>query len=125
MIADLGTLRALYLDLDTVPDDVLQTYLDDASESLSAGAWGLCYAKAQLLWAAHNGALYVAQAQAKATGDTVAPGPIQSTSAEGLSVTFAQPAGRGESQLWWAQTPHGLAYLALQRQCLRKSGLSW
>lgn len=125
MIADLGTIRALFLDLDTVPDDVVQAYLDDAAESLSASAWGQCYPKAQLLWAAHNSALYVAQAQAMASGDTAAPGPIQSTSAEGLSVTFAQPAGRGESQLWWSQTAHGLAYLALQRQCLRQSRLSW
>lgn len=123
MIADIGTVRALFEDLATVPDDIVQTYLDDAAVTLSASAWGLCFVKAQLYYAAHHCALYRASVAPDAESRGV--GAIQSASAEGLSVTFAAPAGRGESQLWWAQTPYGTSYLALQRQCLRQSRTSW
>lgn len=125
MIADLATFRALWPELDSVPDAVVQAYLDDAAATLSAGAWGNCYAKAQLLYAAHMAALYAARQNAAAGGVAVGGGPIQSASAEGLSVTFAIPTNRSETATWWALTPYGQEYWVLRGRCLRKAYLSW
>jgi hypothetical protein len=122
MQADIATIRALFPDLATVPDATVQAFLDDAIDTVAAGSWGRCLVKAQLYYAAHHCALF--KGRMSATGIQGA-GPIQSASAEGLSVSFAIPSGRGEAQSWWGQTPHGTAYMALQRQCLSRGGLSW
>lgn len=125
MQADLGTIRALFPDLASVPDATVTAFLDDAAETLAAGSWGRCLAKAQLYYTAHHCALFAARVNAAASGGVVGGGPIQSAGAEGLTVSFAIPTGRGEVQSWWGQTPHGTAYMALQRQCLSRGGLSW
>lgn len=125
MIADLATFRALYPELNDVPDATVQAYLDDAGITLLSANWGRCYEKAKLLYAAHYAALFKARQAAAAGGGAVGGGPIQSASAEGLSVSFAIPSNRSEAATWWALSPYGQEYLVTQRQCGRRAYLSW
>lgn len=130
MTPDLATFRALFPEFATVPDATVQLYLDDALDHLSVGAWGRCYAKAVLNYAAHE--LALAQARAASAVDTgggvVVPqtGVLASGSEEGISFAFAQSSTpKSFTQEWLSQTPYGQAYLALQRQCLSRGELSW
>lgn len=131
MTPDLATFRVLFPEFATVPDAMVQVYLDDALDTLSAGAWGRCYAKAVLNYAAHELALALAR-QASAvddgSGGVIVPqtGVLQSGSEEGISFAFAQSSTpKSFTQEWLSQTPYGQAYLALQRQCLSRGELSW
>lgn len=130
MTPDLATFRALFPEFATVADVTVQLYLDDALDRLSEGAWGRCYAKAVLNYAAHELALAQArQASAVDTGTGVvvpATGQLVSGSEEGISFAFAQSSTpKTITQEWLSQTPYGQAYLALQRQCLERGRLSW
>lgn len=130
MTPDLATFRALFPEFATVADATVQLYLDDALDHLDSGAWGRCYAKAVLNYAAHE--LALAQARAASAVDTgggvVVPqtGQLVSGSEEGISFAFAQSTTpKSFTQEWLSQTPYGQAYLALQRQCLSRGELSW
>lgn len=131
MTPDLATFRILFPEFDTVADAVVTLYLDDALDHLDAGAWGRCYGKAVLNYAAHELSLSLArEASAVVTGDggVVVPqtGQLVSGSEEGISFAFAQSsAPKTLTQEWLSQTPYGQAYLALQRQCLSRGELSW
>lgn len=131
MTPDLATFRALFPELAAVPDAAVQVWLDDTLDTLDAGAWGLCYAKAVLFLTAHALSLSqqrVAGASTSAGGAVVVPtgGQVQTATAEGLTVSFAVTArAKSAAQELLAQTPYGLAYSALQRQCLSRGRLSW
>jgi hypothetical protein len=125
MIADLATFRALYPEFDGVPDATVNLYLTDSLETLSESAWGRCYAKAAMLYTAHELSLALSR-QASAVGG-VAPqtGLLQSGSEEGISFAFARTPAANASSEWLGQTPYGQGYAALQRQCLARGWLSW
>lgn len=131
MTPDLATFRALFPEFAAISDAVVQVYLDGAAEELDQGAWGLCYGKAVLNYAAHELALAQArQASATSTGSggVVIPqtGKLQSGSEEGISFSFeASTTNKTASGEWLAQTPYGQAFLALQRKCLSRGRLSW
>lgn len=130
MVVDLATFRAIFPEFDTVADATVLIFIDDAEEMLSAAAWGKCYPRAALNYAAHN--LAISQglaASASQQGDNVVipqSGKLQSGSEEGISFAFeASTANKSAAGEWWSQTPYGQAYLALQRQCLSRAQLSW
>lgn len=132
LTADLVTFRLAYPEFQTVSDAAVQFRLDDAIEQLNEAAWGLCYAKAVLSYAAHELALSQARIAAASVDEdngavSIAPtGQITQASAEGLSVSFAGPSqGEGADSAYFAQTPYGQNYLALRRQCLSRGELSW
>lgn len=131
MTPDLAGFRAIFPELAAVPDAAVQVWLDDSLETLDANVWGLCYAKAVLYLTAHSLSLSqqrIAGAATSAGGAVVVPtgGQIQSASAEGLTVAFAVSArAKSAAQELLAQTPYGMAYSALQRQCLDRGRLSW
>lgn len=130
MTPDLATFRALFPEFASVADATVQLYLGDALEHLDQGAWGRCYAKAVLNYAAHELALAQARAASASNqgGSVVIPqtGKLQSGSEEGISFSFeASTANKSANGEWLAQTPYGQAYLALQRQCLSRGVLSW
>lgn len=131
MTPDLATFRIMFPEFATIGDTVIQFYLDDADDELDQGAWGLCYPKAVLNFAAHELALALAR-QASATetgsGEVVIPqtGVLASGSEEGISFAFAQSSTpKSLTQEWLSQTPYGQAYMALQRRCLDRGRLSW
>ena len=130
MTPDLATFRILFPEFASIADPVIELYLDEASEFLSDGAWGRCYAKAVLNYAAHELALAQARAASASNqgGSVVIPqtGKLQSGSEEGISFSFeASTANKSATGEWLAQTPYGQAFLALQRQCLDRGVLSW
>lgn len=126
MTPDLATFRAVFPEFAAVPDATVQLWLDEAEEQLSQEAWGRCYGRAALNWAAHNLALALQRAAAADSGEgATASGTIASASAEGLSVSFVAPRDTGANSLWWNQTPYGQAYLAAAAQCLSRGRLSW
>lgn len=131
MTPDLATFHALFPEFATIDDSVIQIYLDDAADELDQGAWGRCYAKAVLNYAAHQLALSQARqasASESESGGVVIPqtGVLASGSEEGISFAFAQSSSpKSATQEWLSQTPYGQAYSALQRQCLDRGRLSW
>ena len=130
MTPDLATFRILFPEFASVADEVVQFYLDEALEELDSGAWGRCYAKAVLNYAAHELALAQARTASASNqnGSVVVPqtGKLQSGSEEGISFSFeASTVNKSASGEWLAQTPYGQAFLALQRQCLDRGMLSW
>lgn len=131
MTPDLATFRIVFPEFATIADPVVQFWLDDSADELDLGAWGRCYAKAVLNYAAHQLALALAR-QASATetggGEVVIPqtGVLASGSEEGISFAFAQNSSpKSATQEWLSQTPYGQAYSALQRSCLDRGRLSW
>lgn len=131
MTPDLATFRIMFPEFATISDAVVDFWVGDAAAELDAGAWGLCYPKAVMNYAAHQLALAQARA-ASATetggGEIVIPqtGVLASGSEEGISFAFAQSsAPKSVTQEWLSQTPYGQAYAALQRQCLDRGRLSW
>lgn len=131
MTPDLATFRIMFPEFAPVADPVVQFWLDDSADELDEGAWGRCYAKAVLNYAAHQLALAMAR-QASATetggGEVVVPqtGVLASGSEEGISFAFAQSSvPKSVTQEWLSQTPYGQAYMAQQRQCLDRGRLSW
>lgn len=131
MTPDLATFRVLFPEFASVSDAAVGVYLDDAGGHLDQGAWGNCYAKAVMYYAAHELALSMAR-QASAvdngSGGVVIPqtGKLQSGSEEGISFSFeASTAGKTANGEWLAQTPYGQRYLSLQRECLDRGHLSW
>lgn len=131
MTPDLATFRIMFPEFATIDDTVVQFYLDDAGDELDQGAWGRCYAKAVLNYAAHQLALAQARqasAQEGSGGEVIVPqtGVLASGSEEGISFAFAQSSTpKNATQEWLSQTPYGQAYSALQRQCLDRGRLSW
>lgn len=130
MTPDLATFRALFPEFATIADLTVQLYIDDAADTLDLGAWGRCYPKAVLNYAAHE--LSLAQNRAASAvvtgGGVVVPqtGQLASGSEEGISFAFAiGSTPKTFTQEWLSQTPYGQAYLALQRQCLSRGRLSW
>lgn len=130
MTPDLATFRVLFPEFASVADATVQLYLDDALDQLDQGAWGRCYAKAVLNYAAHELALAQARAASASqqAGGVVIPqtGKLQSGSQAGISFAFeASTTNKSANGEWLAQTPYGQAFLALQRQCLSRAVLSW
>jgi hypothetical protein len=131
MTPDLATFRIMFEEFNPVADATVQFYLDDAIDTLDEGAWGRCYPKAALNYAAHLLDL-AQQRKASATvtggGEVVIPqtGVLASGSEEGISFAFAQSSTpKSFTQEWLSQTPYGQAYLAQQRECLDRGRLSW
>ena len=130
MEADLVTFRALFPEFAPIADPAVQIYIDDALDQLAAPAWGRCFAKAALNYAAHNLALAKARAASASnqSGNVVVPqsGKLQSGSEEGISFAYeASTANKSATGEWLSQSPYGQAYMALQRQCLSRGRLSW
>lgn len=130
MTPDLATFRALFPEFVGIGDATVQLYLDDSIDHLDAAAWGRCYAKAALNYAAHELALAQARTASVSvqSGGVVIPqtGKLQSGSEEGISFSFeASTVNKTATGEWLAQTPYGQAFLALQRQCLSRGRLSW
>ena len=130
MTPDLPTFRIVYGEFASVADATVQFWLDDATDTLSERAWGRCYAKACLSYAAHNLALSMNRtANAVDAGDgiveTGASGTVASATADGLSVSFAVPnsATQDDANAYYAQTDYGKRYMALKRECLSRGGL--
>lgn len=131
MTPDLATFRALFPEFAEISDATVTLYVDDGALQLDQGAWGLCYGKASLYYAAHELALAQARsasAQEGSGGEVIIPqaGVLASGSEEGISFAFAQSSTpKSATQEWLSQTPYGQAYMALQRQCLSRGRLSW
>ncbi len=130
MTPDLATFKVLFPEFGTLTDPVVSLYLNDALEELDLGAWGKCYAKAALNYAAHQ--ISLAQTRQSSVsiqnGAVVVPqtGKLQSGSEEGIAFNFeASNANKTALGEWLAQTPYGQAFLALQRTCLKRGRLSW
>jgi hypothetical protein len=126
MTPDLATFRALFPEFASIVDATVNLYLDDALDHLSQGAWGRCWAKAALNYAAHELALAQARAASAVGGVVPQTGKLQSGSEEGISFAFeSSSTPKTFTQEWLSQTPYGQAYLALQRECLERGRLSW
>ena len=123
---DLATFRVLYPEFADVPDNVVLIYLDEDEIAFSPGAWGRCYGKAVLLFAAHELALRLARAASVGPGGVIPQmGVLQSGHEEGIAFAFAKTAPAGATSEWLSLSPYGAAFAALQRQCLSRAALSW
>lgn len=126
MTPDLPTFRALFPEFASVADETVQLYIDEATDHLSEGAWGKCWGKASLSWAAHELSLAKSREASSVDGVVAQTGKLQSGSEEGISFSFeASTVNKTATGEWLAQTPYGQAFLALQRQCLSRGRLSW
>lgn len=130
MTPDLATFRIMFEEFAPVADAKVQFYIDDALGQLDQGAWGLCYPKAVLLYAAHL--LDLAETRkasaSSQNGAVVIPqtGKLQSGSQAGISFAFeASTTNKSAAGEWLSQSPYGQEYLAHQRQCLGRAVLSW
>ena len=129
--ADLPSFRALFPEFDTLSDERIGIFLDEADAAMDAPVWGQCYAGAFLNYAAHVLAMAEVNRGSMVLGAGGAvqiqqSGQIASATAEGLTVAF-QAGNRSKSatQEWLGQTPYGQAFAAKQRQCLPRGRLSW
>lgn len=130
MTPDLATFRVLFPEFASVPDATVLVFIDEETVGFDKGAWGTCYGKAVMWYAAHELALAQARAASASSqnGSVVIPqtGKLQSGSEEGISFSFeASTVNKSANGEWLAQTPYGQAFLALQRQCLSRAWLSW
>lgn len=104
-------------------DATIQAFLDDAIAHLDEDAWGDCYERAVYYYTAHT--LTMNQRRTEAVtgvglgGASGAAGPVTSSSADGLSVSFASPkASSGDGDDWYRQTSYGQEYLNLMGECI-------
>lgn len=113
-------------------DPRITFYLTDVILELSQPAWGISYAKACELLAAHRLALSQqrkAEAQTTEGGEVIIAqqGTIVNASADGLSVGFAskqsQTAGTVVEEDY-SQTPYGIEYMTLRARTLRRGRLA-
>lgn len=133
IVADLATFRVLFPEFASVPDATVTLWLDDTDSTLSDTAWGDCRDKAILYYVAHIIALSQ-NAQSEATTDpggnvqtASRSGPISSSSAGGLSVSFASNSSASsgsENDAWLQQTNYGQTYATLKRKCLPAGGIA-
>jgi hypothetical protein len=106
-----------------ISDPTIQACLDDAIDHLNEESWGSCYERAVYYYTAHT--LTINQRRTEAvigaglTGAAGTAGPVTSSGADGLSVSFAAPkASEGDGDDWYRQTSYGQEYLALGSECL-------
>jgi hypothetical protein len=127
MAFDLPAFRARFPEFAPVVDATVQVWLDDSEADLSPEAWGDCYDRAVLYFAAHQLALSqnrVAGAAVGAGGAVVTTGgagAIASASGGGLSVSFAVPKQATDGSIadaWLLQTAYGQYYLQLRDTCI-------
>lgn len=131
MTPNLETFRIIYPEFVTIDDTVVQFWIDDAIEFLLESAWGKCYPKAVLSLSAHELSLTQsrqANSAVNAAGlvEVGQSGIISSASEGDLSVSFeskSETAKTADSSIY-SQTPYGLQYLSLRRQCLRRGTLT-
>jgi hypothetical protein len=125
MTPDLPTLRALYPEFSGVADATVNVYLTENTDHLSESAWGRCYAKAVLLYTAHELSLSLSRQASAVDGVVPQTGILQSGAEEKITFAFARNPPSTASGEWLGQTPYGIEYQALQRQCLSRGVLSW
>ena len=121
MAANLKTFTAMFPELCIVDDNIVQVWIDEANDFLDPAAWGKCFDRACLYFAAHELALSQQRTAAASSTGSIGGGVIQSASADGISVSYAVPnfSTQGtidESQ--FSKTPYGLKYLQLRDACL-------
>lgn len=128
IVALLAKFRLKYPEFSTVDDTTVNFWLQEAIDCLSESAWGDCYEKAVIAYAAHLLALSqlrISGTQIDDDGNVVVQqtGVIANASADGLSVGFAQNAGvtgANDVDALLQQTPYGQEYLSLKRRCLSR-----
>lgn len=131
MTPDLATFRILFPEFASIPDAIIQLWLDDAIDTLNESTWGKCYAKAVLYYSAHNLSYnQITQSQSSVTsGGQVTNTPIsvvESASDEKLSISYGinQSSTNGSPYEAFLQlTPYGQYYAALKRECLPSARL--
>jgi hypothetical protein len=131
MAVDLKTFKALFPEFCSIDDDVINLWLSETLDYLSAAAFGDCYDRAALYFTAHELAMSQARlASAQESDGAVVVqggGIVQSASAGGLSVSYATPqfAVNGNADdAYYAQTPYGIKYLKLRDTCIGSGRLA-
>lgn len=121
MASSLETFKAMFPELCSVDDNVVELWLTQADEYLCEDSWGKCFDTACLYLAAHELALSLQRQASAASSGGNAGGVVQSASADGLSVGYAVPnfATQGTiDETQYAKTPYGLKYLQLRDNCI-------
>jgi hypothetical protein len=83
---------------------------------MSQGAWGDFYSDAIALDTAHNLSIQLVASSGVLGGFQVAAGPVTSTSAAGMSSSFASPDlnGKSATEQWYLKTVYGQQFLRLR-----------
>lgn len=95
---------------------VIEKWLSVSGRLLDADAWGDFYSDAVMLDTAHTLSINQMTGAALNGGQQAATGPISSSSAAGISVSFASPdqiAG-SKSDSWYNKTAYGQQFLRLR-----------
>lgn len=104
--------KVRFPEFDTVADDRIQLFLDDAALVMDAGVWGDVYDLGQSYLAAH----YLALANKSAGGSSGSvSGPIASRSVDGVSVSYAgsPSASTSANAGYYSTTSYGQRYMTL------------
>jgi hypothetical protein len=116
---DISVFRARFPEFDPVADATVQMYLDDACGYLSPDAFGDCWERAVLYYAAHLLALaYNRCSSIEAATKPPASGAVSGSSAGGLSVSFASGSPKDTTEAWYQQTGYGQEFLVLASECV-------
>jgi hypothetical protein len=100
----------------SVDESLITFQLSLSTRLLSKSAWGDFYSDGVLLDTAHNLSIQQVSSTSLLGGFQAAAGPLSSTSAAGMSSSFATPDlnGKGASGEWYAKTIYGQQFLRLR-----------
>lgn len=116
-----------YPEFSAVDGGMVTMELSTSSRMLDLGIWADFYSDAVMLDCAHNLTLRGLEASVPGgTGSMQATGgPLTSSSAAGISMSFAQPTmnenRRGED--WYLKTTYGQRFLRLRSTCVPLGGM--
>jgi hypothetical protein len=109
---------AKYTQFSTLTQTVVENQLSFSASFLSLSMWGDWYSSGVELHAAHKLTILGAVDTSSASGGfAVAPGPVTSTSAAGMSTSFKTPAMRNTHpmEMEYLKTVYGVQFLQLQK----------
>lgn len=107
--------RARFPEFNAVDDTIVQLNLNDAIDFISETKFGDKYAVVTLFYSAHL--LALSQKATASMGQGAPGGPITSSSAGGLSVSFASAVPTSTSESWFLSTSYGQRFLQYVRAC--------
>lgn len=97
---------------DSIANDRIQLFLNDAETMLSVGCWGTWYDKGLALLAAHYLALSILQESASSVESAY---PLSSKKVGDVQLNFAVPSSTGATEDYYKKTPYGQEYLSLAK----------
>lgn len=119
--------KARFPEFGSTPDATIQIYLGDACGYLDAAAWGECWTRAVLYYTAHLLTISqraTSQASSGSAGTMPPSGSVVSSSANGLSVSFANAAPKTGREAWYQSTFYGQQFLVLIDECIDISSIT-